>query len=317
MFRWVLISALLLVCAVAAWAWLSGGFDQIAVWASARQREFQNAMAGALRALRSGDPGALTALLSVTFAYGFFHAIGPGHGKFLIGGYGVARQVGAWRLSLVALAASLLQGVTAILLVYAGLYILGWNRQTTVGAAEGWMAPASYGLIVLVGLWLAWRGLRRIAGSPSHADDHDHHHHDSGHDHGAEGHDHAHEGHACESCGHAHAPSPEAIAGASTLREHLVLVLGVAIRPCTGALFLLILTASMGISLAGILGTFSMALGTASVTIGIALSAVYFRQTTFLAFAGGSAVARVVPVLELAGGLTIVLLAGGLLLRAI
>ena len=116
-----LIFPLVLVFAVGLWLWLSGGFDQLAVWAATEQRDFQNRMAQALRAIRSGEPGAIMLLLGLCFAYGFFHSVGPGHGKVLIGGYGMARDVEWQRLGLIGLAASLGQAVTAILLVYIGV----------------------------------------------------------------------------------------------------------------------------------------------------------------------------------------------------
>lgn len=300
--RALLLIPVLLAAGLLAGLWALGGFDEVARWAAEGQHEFQNAMARSLRALKGGDPAALTALLGICFAYGFFHAVGPGHGKVLIGGYGVGRRVRMVPLMGIALASSLAQSTSAVALVYAGVFAFDWTREQMVGLTEDVMAPLSYGAIGLIGLWLVWRGARRLWRRRG------------GHDHS---HGHAHGPAVCESCGHAHGPSPEQVAQLAGWRDAALLIGGIALRPCTGALFLLILTWRMGIEGAGIAGAYAMGLGTASVTVLVAAAAVTFRGGALAALAETRAARLLVPALELAAGALVALAALQLLKTAL
>lgn len=288
--------ALLAVVATLVALWLSGSFDTLAAWAAAEQRNFQNGIARTLRALRAGEAGAYALLMASCFAYGFFHAIGPGHGKLLVGGYGVARAVPMLRLSTIALLSSLGQAVTAIVLAYGGLWLLGWTRQTMVGTAEDWLAPASYAMIAAIGLWLILRGAKRLrtqARSASHS--------------------HTGDGETCSSCGHRHGPTLDEASTATGLRDAILLITGIAIRPCTGALFVLLITWQMGIPTAGIAGAFAMALGTASVTVAVGIAASGFRGALIRSLTQAHALIWVMPTLEIIAGLIVLTLSGALL----
>jgi ABC-type nickel/cobalt efflux system permease component RcnA len=306
--RAVLILTLVALGALTA-AWAGGWFDALSAWASQQQRGVQNALAGGLRALRAGEPGALAALLGLCFAYGLAHAAGPGHGKVLIGGYAAASRVPPGRAVAIAVAASLAQATTAVVLVYAGVVLLGWTRDRVVGTADEWLAPFSHAAIGLVGLWLVWRGALRLwrrNGGAGHGHAHTAHAH--GH-----GHDHAHH----EGCGHRHGPSAEEIAAAGTWREAAVLIAGVAMRPCAGALFLLALTWGMAIPLAGILGAYAMGLGVAAVTVAVALGGVWLRTGLAVSLGDGTAGRVLLPVLELAVGLAVAAVALRLLVGSV
>lgn len=299
--RRVVTLAALAAISVLFWVWFSGGFMQLSQWAADQQRAFQNTIATTLRATRVGEAGAILALVTACFAYGLAHAAGPGHGKVLIGGYGFARKVSMVRLSLIALAASLGQAVTAVILVYAGVLVLNLSRQVMVGVTEKIFAPASYAAITAVGLWLLWRGLRRLraANTP------------------AQGHGPSDHGEVCASCGHAHGPTLHQVEKATSLSETLVLIAGIAIRPCTGALFVLIITWQMGIALVGIAGAFAMALGTALITIGVGLAATGLRGGVLAGAIGSARGTQIAAVVEVVAGGVVVAIAGGLLLRAI
>lgn len=275
--------------------WASGGLDGFTAWAAASQREAQNGLARALRHLRANEPGAMIALLGVCFAYGFFHAAGPGHGKVLIGGYGVARRVRMLPLMGVAFASSLAQATTAVILVYAGVFVLGLTREAMVGLSEDIFAPISYAAIGLIGVWLAWRGLRSFLRARK-VEQHDHHHaHDCG-------------------CGHAHGPDVAQVAALTGWRDTLILIAGIAVRPCTGAMFLLILCWRMGIDGAGIAGAYAMGLGTASITVAVAFASVWAREGALHALGGGR-LARAAPLIELGAGVTVAVLSA-IMLRA-
>ena len=298
--RRVLMLAGLGVAAGLALFWWAGGLALLAHEAAEAQRAVQGQLAGAVRAIKTGAPGAWGALLMLCFGYGVVHAAGPGHGKFLIGGYGVARRVRLVPLAGIALGAALAQAAVAVALVYAGVLALGWTRERMVGLAEGVMTAASWAAIAAIGLWLVWRGGRglwRQAQQDRHHDHHSHHHHD-------------------DSCGHAHGPSLAQVAEVAGWRDIAALIAGVAIRPCSGALFLLILTFQLGIGAAGVAGAFAMGFGVAVVTMAVALLAVWSREGA-LASLGEARIWRALPVLELAAGAVIAILAFGLMRAAL
>ncbi|TGD63386.1 hypothetical protein EYC08_13985 [Tabrizicola sp. WMC-M-20] len=287
----------LAVALVLAALWGFGWLEPVARWAAGQQRAVQEGLAVAVRALRAGQPGAWSALLAVCFAYGFFHAVGPGHGKAVIGGYGLARRVRLVPLAGLALASSLAQALVAVVLVAGGAFVLGWTRVRMEGFADTAMVPVSHGLIAGLGLWLVWRGAgglwagRRVT-EVAHLHEH-HSHEDCG-------------------CGHAHGPSVEQVAQVTSARDAALLIGAIALRPCSGALFLLILTFAMGIGWAGVAGTFAMGLGTASVTILVAGLAVWAREGAF-ATLPGAGLARVLPGVELVAGAVIAALSLALL----
>jgi ABC-type nickel/cobalt efflux system permease component RcnA len=293
---------LAVIVAAAIWLWVGGGADVVSRWATEAQRDTQNAMAGSIRAIKAGNPGALAALWGLCFTYGFVHAAGPGHGKLVIGGYGVAARVAARRLAGLAVLSSLVQGLFAIIVVYSAIWVLGWGRAQLTDLADKTMAPLSYALIVGIGLILCLRGARKLYRQLRPAPRAHHHTHADG---------------TCSDCGHKHGPTPEEAAKATSLRDALAVIISIAIRPCTGAVFLLILTHALGLDFAGIIGALVMGLGTATFTGLVALAAVGARESTLAQVASGQGTARLLAIAEAAAGALLVMLAAQLMLRAI
>jgi len=315
--RRFLILPVLILAVVAVWLWGFGGAGRVTLWAATEQHNVQNAMAGALRRLRAGDVGAVLTLWGLCFSYGVLHAAGPGHGKLVIGGYGLGARVPALRLGGLAIASSLAQAATAVLLVYAGVLVFGLGREALQGLADGGFQILSNLMIAGIGLWLAVRGLRHLraalqrpvpAAQPLP-------------DFGLSlpmPHSHTHTADAvCESCGHAHGPTVEQAAEVRSLRDAVVLIAAIAARPCTGALFLLVLCWRMGIDWAGIGGAFVMGLGTATVTLVVAFGSVAFRESALAQAATGPGLARMLVWTEVLAGLLVLALATQMTWRAI
>ncbi|WP_298242940.1 nickel/cobalt transporter [uncultured Bradyrhizobium sp.] len=261
-------------------------------WLLAKQSEFYRQMSATIRAAKS-DGSAVWTLLFISFAYGIFHAAGPGHGKAVIASYLVANRETARRGIALSFASALMQSLVAILIVGISAWVLNATAKTMC-KAEGVIEIASYALIALFGLRLVWvkgrtfiRALQAVqpvpamAGVPHHHDHHHHHdahdHHDHVHDHHHRDHDHhqhAHDHVHDEHCGHSHGPTPSELAGPGGWRRGFAAILTVGIRPCSGAILVLVFALAQGLFWAGIAATFLMGLGTAITVATIAIVAV-------------------------------------------
>ena len=286
----------------------------LAGWILAKQAQFYLMLSGTIRAAKSDGSAAYT-LMGISFIYGIFHAAGPGHGKAVISSYMVANDE-TWRRGVaLSFASALLQAITAIAIVGIAAVLLGATAKA-MGDTVKVIETVSYGLIVLIGLRLLWvKGrafLRLLRKKPEahehahhhghdhghdHAHDHDHahHHHDHGHDHGhshdnhhdhahghSHGHAHHHHGHDHEdeahAWGHAHGPEPQELTGKHWFRRGLAAIIAVGLRPCSGAIIVLVFALAQGLFWIGVASTFMMGIGTAITVTAIATLAVAARR---------------------------------------
>lgn len=254
--------------------WLAGFFGQVSAW----QSHFYRQLTGAVRAWQA-DGGAAWALIGLSFAYGVFHALGPGHGKAVISSYVLANRQTARNGALLALASALIQALVAIALV-AALALVFNATAATMNNATRWLELASYALVTLLGVWLVWakairpllrtRGRREFAAA-AHGQAHVHVHTHGGGD--AQAHHHHDHDHDC-ACGHAHAPAPEQVAGPLNWRRAGTAILAVGLRPCSGALIVLVFALAQGFFLAGVASALAMGLGTGLTVAALACLAV-------------------------------------------
>jgi nickel/cobalt transporter (NicO) family protein len=275
-------------------------------WVFAEQAAFYRSLSGFIRASKD-DGAAMWELFGISFVYGIFHAVGPGHGKAVISSYLVANEE-TWRRGVIlSFASAGIQSVVAIVIVAIAAVLLGATAKA-IGLTVHLVEIASYALVILIGLRLlyvkgrgfliacrelTWRpapdlafasapaakglspttfrlsehplgampmrgGQCQVDGCTAHARgfncDHDHDE---------------------SAWGHAHGPEPTMLAGADGWRRGLAAVVAVGLRPCSGAIIVLIFALAQ--LWTGIGATLIMGLGTAATVAAIATIAVSAR----------------------------------------
>jgi nickel/cobalt transporter (NicO) family protein len=248
-------------------------------------------------------------LFGISFVYGIFHAVGPGHGKAVISSYVVANEE-TWRRGVVlSFASAGIQSVVAIIVVAIAAVLLGATAKA-IGLTVHLVEITSYALVILIGLRLlyfkgrgfliacrelTWRQTPDLASAPGAAtlsaktfqlpdrrfgamamrggqcqidgctahvhgfhchDDHDHYE---------------------SAWGHAHGPEPAMLAGAGGWRRGLIAVAAVGLRPCSGAVIVLIFALAPDLFWTGVGATLITGLGTAVTVAAIAIVAVGAR----------------------------------------
>lgn len=305
----------------------TGMFAGLLNWINVHQQQFYRALTQSLKSMRDGGSG-VWLLVGLSFAYGVFHAAGPGHGKAVISSYMLANEVALRRGIMLSFVSALLQGLTAIVVVSL-MFVLLRGTSITMTNATRFLEIASFAMITLFGAWLLWqkaaprlRGLfganpahaLSAASAAAHSHTHDHgHDHSHGHEH--HHHDHTH-GAVCETCGHSHAPDPAMLTGDRfSWKTAWSAVVAVGLRPCSGALIVLTFAFLNGLWVGGIVSVLAMAIGTA-ITVSILATLAVTAKNWAVALAGdGRAGNRVHATIEI-GGAAMVFLLGLVLLSA-
>ena len=287
-------------------------------WLISEQSRLTHLMAAKVHALH-GDPRAVWGLIAFGLAYGVFHAAGPGHGKAVIASYMLANERSLKRGALLSLLAALLQATVAIAIVGAAGFVFN-ATALEMNRAASWIQLASYAGVAAIGLWLVWRKggalvaavqrhferAQALASAPAYA------------------------GVAWNAaalalstaqfraaspgvaslgpkeCDHVHAPDPALLDGVYSWRDAAGTVIAAGVRPCSGAILVLVFALAQGLFAAGVEATFAMALGTAVTTGALASIAVFAKSTAMRLAAGeNSRVALVARSFEFAAALAV------------
>jgi nickel/cobalt exporter len=198
------------------------------------------------------------------------------------------------------LLSALLQALVAIGIVAVGAALLHATAATMTGAVN-LIETVGYVLIILIGarlFWVkgrallaAWRELGRpkgaVGAAVTPASHHQHHELEArgcrDHAHNAD-HDHDH----ASACGHSHAPEAAELAGPGGWKRGLSAIVAVGLRPCSGAILVLVFALVQGPFWVGVGSTLAMALGTFVTVATIASLAVGARSWAARIASGGS-----------------------------
>jgi nickel/cobalt exporter len=256
-------------------------------WVLEKQALFYRAIAGMIRSAKT-DGYALWGLLGISFTYGIFHAAGPGHGKAVISSYLLANEE-TWRRGItLSFAAAVMQSLTAVIIVTVAAALLGATAKL-MGDTVRIIEIVSYSLIMLLGARLLWvkgrsfiAALHALKAEPDNTKANTHHTHDHcqhAHAPSWRAHCHDHVPHHQDEpdilpWGHAHGPEPQELSGPGGWRRGLSAIVAVGMRPCSGAIIVLVFALAQGLFWAGIVSTFVMGFGTAITVAAIATLAV-------------------------------------------
>jgi len=291
------------------------------MWARDEQQNFYGRMSATLKAMRGTNAFAAGwTLMLLSFAYGIFHAAGPGHGKAVISTWLLATESELKRGVLISFMSAIIQALTAIVLVSV-LFLAVASVGATARDVAGVLESASYALIGLLGLYLIWTAMRllvarRAVATPALAPAGITTRQSTGLSDFASfapmknadvAADHVH-GPDCD-CGHAHLPDAKDLAGDFSFAKAFSLAFAVGIRPCTGAILVLVFANGLGLYWEGIASTFAMALGTFITVSAIAAIAVYGKKLAARLMRGQTGLLDWAGIgLRLAGGLVIAFL---------
>jgi nickel/cobalt transporter (NicO) family protein len=316
-------------------------FPRLASTFIAIQFYFNQHMTDAVRAVRH-DGSAVWTLLALSFAYGIVHAAGPGHGKAVVSSYLLATRQTLRNGILLAFVASLAQAGGAIALILIASLALHMTSVSITWATYQFEILSSL-LVVLLGCWLVWSKIIRPAGAlrldfgPVNAWTRPARYltaatslqlsrfqaHDTGDvkvaipaPHASTDVAYRHDA-SCD-CAHANVPDATVAAGPLDWRKAWTVVASTALRPCTGALIVLVFSISQGLMWTGIAATLVMGLGTALTVATLALLAVSARHTAFAVTRADSPIGRrIIRGIEICGAIAVLLFGAILLLSDI
>lgn len=242
-----LMAGVLLSSALLVWLYWPQILMQSVLW----QKDLHRQMTQLLQQVAEQPHQAGISLVIFSLLYGVLHALGPGHGKVVIATFLATHPTRVKTSIRLTLLASLLQGSVAIVLVTVMLLLLKTSSRQ-LHLSSFWLEKGSYLLVIGLGVMIGYRALRslwrtlRPRPAPVFRAFKPHHQHDD----------------QC-GCGHAHLPTPQQMSGNLSVKTQLLVVVSMGLRPCSGAIMMLLFAKVIGVYGWGVISAAVMALGTA------------------------------------------------------
>lgn len=126
-----------------------------------RQKELRIKLTGVFREMQE-NPFSQTFLMFIllSFGYGVFHSMGPGHAKSLVSGYILSTPAGLMRSVLFGTIVAFGHAFTSFFVVAGIYYLLKSSVTAGFDTASGVLSTVSYLLILAIGVYLLYRKFR-------------------------------------------------------------------------------------------------------------------------------------------------------------
>ncbi len=125
------------------------------------QRSLQISISRTMQSVKEkGDLGSLFILLGASFIFGLLHVIGPGHRKMLVIGYFMGEEAKPVMGVLTGFLLALAHAGSAIILVGGFYWVASRSLIVSLNQAELILFPITYGIVVLLGAWMLFQGVR-------------------------------------------------------------------------------------------------------------------------------------------------------------
>ena len=288
---------------------IGGPFGSFFAWVATQQSYFYRALTESISDFKS-DGIFAWGLIVLSFSYGIFHAVGPGHGKAIISSYVLADGETLRRGISLSMASAMAQAITAILLVSILAVLLNLT-SIVITETTRIFEIGSYLLITAIGVWLMWQKLlkqiysnlfNRLSNGIQNSNK------KTKLDQQTTTHSH--------SCDHHHYPDPSNLSGAMSISRIWSVILAIGLRPCTGALIVLVFAFSQGVYWVGIFSTFAMGIGT-GITVAILASLAVGSRGMAIKIFGSNSASYVHRGIEIIGALLVFFIGLTLLIVAL